>query len=160
MPTTVTAAVVLCMKRSMYDTVKQPLPHSSPLFSSPLLSSPAVRPAVFFIYFFYSILVLFTCLYLCPPFHPPKLSPFPFLSLLCFASPLVPVLDPPPPLLLNSDRLFISFCLAASPPTPLTRFALLFLHACMRTRTVRDRAFAHALQQIGVLEPSLGCVRL
>lgn len=41
--------------------------------------------------------------------------------------PLSPPTPPPPPLLLNSDRLFISFCLAASPPTPLTRFSLLFL---------------------------------
>lgn len=94
-----------------------------------------------------------------------------FISLSCYFSvPIVPLfrfvslvlrylslpsssflsLNPPTPplsLLLNSDRLFISFCLAASPPTPLTRFALLFLHI----RTAHKCVFAHALQHTHVL---------
>ena len=84
MPTTVTAAVVLCMKLSMYDTVKQPLPHPSPLLSS-LSCNETCCFGGFFVCFFY---IPYWFIYLSIPLSFPP-SP----TALSFSLPLPPVLS-------------------------------------------------------------------
>lgn len=130
MPTTVTAAVVLLHEAVHVRLVSghskaAPPPHPS--------SPPCNETCCFLIpYWFYLPPQMPSSFYTC--FLPLILYSSIFSSSSHSFSPSSSFLSldppPPPPLLLNSDRLFISFCLAASPPTPLTRFALLFLHVC------------------------------
>lgn len=129
LPTTVTAAVLLCVYEA---ATKQHLPHLSLLR--------------------WSLQVLYTYHACCSRSYSALLPWIPNSFVLCtlFLHPVLEHHQPSPsartlsPLLLNSDRLFISFCLAASPPTPLTRFALLFLHTSRHTRTVHQCAFLRA----------------
>lgn len=115
---------------SYQDTVKQPLPHSSPLLSPPLISSPARRPAVFWFHTgFYFPLQLSSSIYTS------LLASNPYSSFVLFHS-LPPVL---------SLFLYLLFLLVSRPPsTSFVEFRqaiYIFLPGCLTSHSLNKVCF-------------------